>query len=572
MSLPKRTSRDSNRSWSCPATTAPDLRFQTLKINWPVWMVAGLTFLNGLFEVLHILIAPLHYEQGIFGTLPFGLHYWNWSMSLVFGLALLYLSLNLFRRKRVAWWLTVISSAMVALVHAVSVRPWYAVVAPAAILGLLLLFRSRFMVHSEPTSILRGLEITVASIVLLLAYGTAGFWLLDVRDFGIDFRLSDAFVRTRSVYTFIGNHHLIPRTHHATWFLDSLRLAGLVTGGFAAYSLFRPLAYRLQTLPHERQEAKVILERDGTSSLDFFKLWPDKSHFFSEDWEFLLAYKQSANVVIALGDPVGPEQEELEAITRDFVRHCSDNGWGVAFYEAVSELLPMYRRLGMKALKIGEEAIIDLEYFRSRTVGRKKFRWAKRKFEREGYFLSQHSPPHPQSLLDEAEEISEEWLSFPGRRERGFTLGSFDRAYLGETRIFVLRDSKKRPLAFANQVPSYKEGEATIDLKRYRLEVPNGTMDYLLIELMLALTEEGYRRFDLGLAPLAGVGDRPETSLEERALSQMYEYLNRFFSYKGLRNYKAKFEPGWEERFLVYKGGLPGLAKVGLALRRVTEE
>jgi phosphatidylglycerol lysyltransferase len=97
-------------------------------------------------------------------------------------------------------------------------------------------------------------------------------------------------------------------------------------------------------------------------------------------------------------------------------------------------------------------------------------------------------------------------------------------------------------------------------------------MDYLLMELMLALREEGYRLFDLGLAPLAGLGDRPGASLEERALSRVYEYLNRFFSYRGLRNYKAKFEPNWEERFLVYSGGLPGLVKIALALRGATEE
>jgi phosphatidylglycerol lysyltransferase len=106
---------------------------------------------------------------------------------------------------------------------------------------------------------------------------------------------------------------------------------------------------------------------------------------------------------------------------------------------------------------------------------------------------------------------------------------------------------------------------------RHRLETPNGTMDYLLMELMLALREEGYSRFALGLAPFSGVGDRPGATLQERALNQLYEHLNRFFSYKGLRYYKAKFEPDWEERFLVYGRGPLALARVGVALTRVTE-
>ena len=45
-------------------------------------------------------------------------------------------------------------------------------------------------------------------------------------------------------------------------------------------------------------------------------------------------------MAIALGDPVGPEQD-LEATTRAFVRYCADNGWSVAFHEVLPDLLPM---------------------------------------------------------------------------------------------------------------------------------------------------------------------------------------------------------------------------------------
>jgi phosphatidylglycerol lysyltransferase len=546
-------------------------RWTAVKRDGPTWLVAGVAFSDGLLEILRVLVVTIPDQWGILGLLPFGQHYWNRSLILIFGFALLYLSLNLFRRKRMAWWLAVASAPVIVLVHLGYGRPWYTIVTPVVMLGLLLVSRNRFTVRSEPRSLVRGLGIAAVSVVVVLAYGTAGFWLLDVRDFGIDFSLSDSFVRTLNVYTLTRNRHLIPHTHHAIWFLYSLRLAGLIVGGFAAYSLFRPLAYRLRTLPHERQEAKAILERDGASSLDFFKLWPDKSYFFSEDRKSFIAYKQAANVAIALGDPVGPEQD-LEATTRAFVRYCADNGWSVAFHEVLPDLLPVYRRLGLRVLKIGEEAMVDLEHFRSHTAERKSFRRIRRKFEKEGYLLTRHSPPHPRGLLDEVEEISEEWLSLPGRRERSFTLGSFDRGYLNETPLFVVRDPEKRPLAFANEIPSYGKGEATIDLMRYRLEMPNGTMEYLLTELMLALREEGCRRFDLGLAPLAGVGDRPGATLQERMLSQLYERLTRFFSYKGLRFYKAKFHPNWEERFLVYGGVGPlALAKVGVALTRVTE-
>lgn len=89
---------------------------------------------------------------------------------------------------------------------------------------------------------------------------------------------------------------------------------------------------------------------------------------------------------------------------------------------------------------------------------------------------------------------------------------------------------------------------------------------------MQCLKEEGYHAFSLGLAPFSGVGDEPGASLEERVIHEMFEHLNHLFFYKGLRSYKAKFEPQWTNSFIVYQGGAPGLVRAGLALQRVSEE
>jgi phosphatidylglycerol lysyltransferase len=75
----------------------------------------------------------------------------------------------------------------------------------------------------------------------------------------------------------------------------------------------------------------------------------------------------------------------------------------------------------------------------------------------------------------------------------------------------------------------------------------------------------------MGMAPFAGIGDEPGASLEERAIHELYQRLNRFFSYKGLRSFKAKYEPEWEGRYLAYGGGPLGLARTTVALTRLTE-
>ena len=179
--------------------------------------------------------------------------------------------------------------------------------------------------------------------------------------------------------------------------------------------------------------------------------------------------------------------------------------------------------------------------------------------------------PHPHDLVGQLESISKEWLSLPGRRERSFALGYFDRDYIGMTTLYVVRDRAGVPVAFVNQVPSYREGEATIDLMRHRAGMPNGTMDFLFIELLLAFRAEGYKWFDLGLAPMSTARNVPAASLRGRVVDQIYRYFRRiFFSrFAGLYNYKAKFEPLWEDNFLVYQGGPIDLMKVAVAMAKL---
>jgi phosphatidylglycerol lysyltransferase len=542
-----------------------------LSSNWPVWLVAGVTFLNGLFNLLHTLLVRFARSPKLFNTLlPYGLHQWSRTLTLVFGFMLIYLSLHLLQRRRVAWGLAVGTTVLSLLAHIGRGLHWYAGIVSAITLVLLVVWRRYFTVRSEPRSVARGVLLLILSVLIVMAYGTAGFWLLEQRDFGSSFDLIEAFYRTLREFILVGNSDLVPYTRHARWFLSSLRILGLVAGVVGAYSLFRPLAYRLRTLPQERAIVKGIIEQHGRSALDYFKLWPDKSYFFSEDERCVIAYKVAWNVALSLGDPVGPE-DQIESTARHFISWCADNGWMVAFHQALPDFIPMYRRLGLQVLKLGEEAVINLEHFCTETARHKFFRYTRNKFEKEGYTLTRYMPPHPAELLDEVEAISREWLSLPGRRERTFTLGEFRHDYLNETPLFVMRTPTGQALAFVNEVPAYPSGTATIDLMRHRVDIPNGTMDYLFLGLLLRLKDEGYTHFNLGLAPFSGVGDRPGATLQERAVHELFEHLNQFFSYKGLRNYKNKFEPEWVDRYIVYQGGVPGLLRTAAAIQRVTE-
>jgi phosphatidylglycerol lysyltransferase len=124
--------------------------------------------------------------------------------------------------------------------------------------------------------------------------------------------------------------------------------------------------------------------------------------------------------------------------------------------------------------------------------------------------------------------------------------------------------------AFANLIPDGGEGEATVDLMRHRVNAPHGSMDLLFVRLMENLRAEGYTSFSLGMAPFAEVGTQPDSPALERTIHLLSEHMTRFFSYKGLRAYKNKFNPRWEPRYLIYQSEV-ALPIFTLALIRLTE-
>ena len=67
------------------------------------------------------------------------------------------------------------------------------------------------------------------------------------------------------------------------------------------------------------------------------------------------------------------------------------------------------------------------------------------KFEKNSYSFEVVSGPFDKDFLDTLEEISNDWLG--GRREKGFSLGYFDRDYLGLCDMAIVKDEDGKILA-----------------------------------------------------------------------------------------------------------------------------
>jgi len=132
--------------------------------------------------------------------------------------------------------------------------------------------------------------------------------------------------------------------------------------------------------------------------------------------------------------------------------------------------------------------------------------------------------------------------------------------------VAILRH-EGRIVAFANLLLTDTREEASIDLMRFAPDAPKGAMDFLFVRLMTTLRDQGYRHFNLGMAPLSGLSRREVAPVWDRVANTFYEHGERYYNFKGLRAFKSKFHPGWQPRYLAVAGGLnPVLALLDATL------
>ncbi|MEJ2077718.1 MAG: phosphatidylglycerol lysyltransferase domain-containing protein [Acidobacteriota bacterium] len=535
-----------------------------------VRIVSLMTLVAGLSNVWSVVgPPPPHHLANWPRFLPLELFHHTRSAILLTGLAFVIASFHLYRRKRRAVSLVAVLSVFSALIHLLKGPSFLLAGLSAGLLIFLWRTRGHFKVLSSiPNG--RWLAVSFAgTFLVVLAYGVAGFWFLDPREFGINFTLGDSIRRTLLFLSLVGDPEIVPHTRHARWFVDSLYLSTGMTFSYALFAAFRPVVYHVHTLPHERHLARELLHLHGQCALDYFKVWPDKTFHFSPAETAFLSYRVAGHFALVLGDPVGPS-DEIEPLIVEFIRYCETNDWRLAFHQVLPDHLEIYQRLGFRKLKIGDDAIVDLTRFNLGGKHFKRIRARLSALQREGIVFERHAPPLAPSLIHEAQVVSDAWLTIPGRRERSFTVGRFDPDYLRTTTLCAARDRQGHMLAFTNEIPSFRESEATIDLMRHRPDAEAGIMDFLFVRLFLALRATGYGRFNMGMAPLAGFQEAEEASAEERAVHYFFKQFHFLFSYQGLRRYKAKYASSWEPRYLVYRNVLQ-LPLLGRAILRVSE-
>ncbi|MBN9242242.1 MAG: bifunctional lysylphosphatidylglycerol flippase/synthetase MprF [Mesorhizobium sp.] len=280
----------------------------------------------------------------------------------------------------------------------------------------------------------------------------------------------------------------------------------------------------------------------------------DKAFMVSTYGRAFLMYAVSGRSWITMGDPVG-DPKAAKALIWRFAEAADRAGVRAVFYAVQPDFLPSYLDMNLAILKIGEVARVDLTGFRMEGAARQPLRYAMGKATREGLTFSVIPKAVIPAVLAQLRAVSDAWLESKNGREKGFSLGYFDDAYMTEFDCAVLsRDGEI--VAFANLWRSGDHDECSIDMMRYRPGVSKVMMEALFAHLLLYGKAEGYRWFNLGAAPLAGLADHPLASTWNRVGTFIYRRGDEFYNFEGLRAFKQKFDPVWTPQYIACPGGL----------------
>jgi phosphatidylglycerol lysyltransferase len=350
---------------------------------------------------------------------------------------------------------------------------------------------------------------------------------------------------------------------HAPRSLRALFGASVALAAFAFVRLLRPAPPDV-TLPTP-SDVKGLepLVAASPSTQAHLALLGDKYVLVHEGGRGFVMYGVEGRSWIAMGDPIGPPDVRRELAWR-FREMADEHGGRASFYEVAASDLPIYLDLGLVLRKVGEDARVPLADFSLEGRQRSKLRQARNRMLRDGCHFEVLPKEAVEPVLDELAAISDHWLAHKNTRLKRFSLGRFDRAYLSRMPIAVIRRGE-RIVAFANIWAGANREELSIDLMRYDDGAPPAAMDALFGELMLWGRAQGYAWFSLGMAPLSGFEHHRLAPLWNRLGSLLFRYGEHFYNFQGLRDFKEKFDPVWEPRYLAAPGGLA----VPLVLTRV---
>ena len=381
----------------------------------------------------------------------------------------------------------------------------------AAVAYALFRYRDAFRVRPAPTAFRRAALVAVTGVAGAVAVGGVLVALV-----GVHHRSGDD-DSVRALAERLAGNAALPLPAASPFVTPALAALGIAVVAAVGWILVAPHRRRTQSPAEhraEREQARAIVARHGADTLAYFALRDDKDWFFTG--HSVVAYAVRNGVCLVSPDPIGPPEERADTWA-DFCAFADANGWSVAVM-AAARWLPIYQAMGMCAIYLGDEAIVDCTTFTLDGGSMKSLRGAYNRVSKAGYTVEFVDPNHLDSRgRREVLELLPETRR--GGMERGFSMTLsrvFDRDDTGLL-LAIARDVEGRAQAVCQFVPSPEIDGCSLDLMRRRQDeaLPNGVIDFVIVETILHMRRLGLRGLGLNFSVLRAVvsGERSDSRL-----------------------------------------------------------
>ena len=565
---------------------APEVR-DAPAAGWPeptARVIGGVVTLGALFSVLSVVARGSFRSAGeeAFGAvnLPVGPSLFSVALLVLLGGALR-------RRLRLALWVLVLCQALALVDGAVSVglvashgaralvsrfgetdRADLAVSAAtaAALIPLLVMARTAFPARLYPASRRPAAVVLVSGLAVSAATALVLTWISPATLGGPGERIQWALRAVVGVDAARTDAH--GHLHRGPHWVAAV--AGVVSGlalmaAIAAF-LRSARAKRFASAQDELGIRELLHGNGRRDSLGYFATRRDKSVVFGPGHRAAVTHRVLASVSLASGDPIGPVGEWPAAIAA-WLAEAREYGWFPAVLGAGEEAARAYVAAGLRALPLGDEAVVDVGDFSLRSPDLRPVRRAVTRVRRAGYALRvvRHAELTAEELAVVAER-AERWRG--DEPDRGFSM-ALNR--LGDPTdgrcVAVLATDPVGTLRGVLSFVPWGEDGLSLDLMRRDPAAVNGITEAMVVALLEQCPDLRVGRVSLNFAVLRTVLDAAErvgAGPLVRTGSAALLIASRFWQLQTLYRATARYRPRWVPRYVLFDSAF-ALPRVAVA-------
>jgi phosphatidylglycerol lysyltransferase len=306
-----------------------------------------------------------------------------------------------------------------------------------------------------------------------------------------------------------------------------------------------------------REKARALVLEHGWNATAYQILNPGIDLWFSAAGDGVVGFVHYNDTRVVAGAPVCA-LGRLESVAAEFVDDSHARRQRVCYFGAGDRLDTSYAaNPKWSRVLLGAQPAWDPREWSSAIATRSSIRAQFNRAKNKGITVSEW-PPEVAQNHPELRRCLLEWLDTKHLPPLHFMVEPETLNDLRDRRVMVAERLRRAVVGFTILSPVPVRGGWLVEQIVRGRDAPNGTAELLIDAAMRAVAESGATYATLGLSPLserANIAPIHQRLWLRFVLRWVRLHGTRFYNFRGLENFKAKFNPhSWEPVFAIAEG------------------